>query len=106
VDTEDLKQKIEEEIAKTLILIEDYEELSKPTAADVAIGRISRMDAINNKSISEAALRQAKDKLNKLNYVLTRVDSADFGMCARCNTAIPLGRILIKPERIYCVNCA
>ena len=38
----------------------DYKEITKPIAPENAIGRISRMDAINNKSVTEAALRQAK----------------------------------------------
>lgn len=80
--------------------------MTKPVAPDVAIGRISRIDAINNKAVIESALRQAQEKLNKLNYVLTKVGSEDFGICLRCRTQIPVGRILIRPESIYCVNCA
>jgi DnaK suppressor protein len=56
----ELKQIILDEISKTKLLVKEYEELTKPIAPDVAIGRISRMDAINNKSVTEAALRQAE----------------------------------------------
>jgi DnaK suppressor protein len=102
----EIRKLIEKEIEKTILLIEEYREISGPVAPDVAIGRISRMDAINNKSITEAALRQAEDKLNKLKYVLTRVGTDDFGICLKCKTKIPLGRILLKPESQFCVNCA
>ncbi len=80
--------------------------IGKPVAPDVAIGRISRMDAINNKAVSESALRQAEEKLNKLNHVLSKVGSEDFGICIKCKTQIPVGRILIRPESMYRVNCA
>ena len=43
---------LETEVAKTKELIESYREMNKPIAPDVAIGRITRMDAINNKSIT------------------------------------------------------
>jgi len=103
---EEIKQKIKDEITKTEKLIIEYQEMTKPVAPDVAIGRISRMDAINNKAVTESALRQAQEKLNKLNYVLTKVGSEDFGICMKCRTQIPVGRILIRPESMYCVNCA
>ena len=101
-----LRRKIQEEINKTQISIEDYQEIIKPVAPDVAIGRISRMDAINNNSVTAAALRQAEEKLEKLNYVLSKIDSEEFGICLKCKQAIPPGRILIRPESMYCVNCA
>jgi DnaK suppressor protein len=103
---EEIKQRIKEEISKTEKNIIDYQEMTKPVAPDVAIGRISRIDAINNKAVTELALRKAKEKLNKLNYVLTKVGSKDFGICIKCQIKIPIGRILIKPESLKCVNCA
>ena len=45
----DVKTLIEKEISKTQGLIAEYKELTKPIAPENAIGRISRMDAINNK---------------------------------------------------------
>ena len=36
--------------------IEEYRELTKPIPPENAIGRVSRMDAINNRSVNEAAL--------------------------------------------------
>ncbi len=68
---DDIKQKLIKEISKTEKLIEEYKELTKPVAPDVAIGRISRMDAINNKSVIEATLRQSKEKLKNLNRVFS-----------------------------------
>jgi DnaK suppressor protein len=42
---------INDDIAKTESAIERYKELTKPIAPENAIGRVSRMDAINNKSV-------------------------------------------------------
>jgi DnaK suppressor protein len=103
---EEIRQKIIDEISKTETLIEEYREMSAPVAPDDAIGRISRMDAINNKSISEASLRQAKSKLNGLKRVLSMYGTPDFGKCIKCKSQIPIGRILIRPESLHCINCA
>ena len=106
MDTEQIKQLLLKEISKTEGLIEEYKELTQPIAPDCAIGRISRMDAINNKSVTEAALRQAEGKLNNLNRVLSQIGTDDFGLCLKCKQPIPLGRILIRPESLFCVRCA
>ena len=103
---EEIKSVILKEIEKTKNSISDYEEITKPIEPDNAIGRISRMDAINNKSVVEAALRQSREKLQKLEYVLTRIGNEGFGICAKCNNPIPIGRILLMPESRFCVHCA
>ncbi len=103
---EGFEQNILEEIKKTKELITEYKEMTKPVAPDDAIGRISRMDAINNKSVTEASLRQAEEKLRNLQRVLSRVGTSDFGICIKCGKAIPEARILYRPESLSCVDCA
>jgi len=102
----DIKAKILEEIEKTKKSIADYKELTKPISPENAIGRISRMDAINNKSVIEAALRQAESKLKNLQAVLENMEDQDFGLCQKCQKPIPIGRILLMPQSRFCVNCA
>ena len=103
---EEIEEKILEEIAKTENLIVEYKEMTKPVAPDDAIGRISRMDAINNKSVTEASLRQAEEKLRNLHRVLSRVGTSDFGICIKCGRPIPEGRLVYRPESLSCVDCA
>jgi len=100
-----IKAHILTEIEKTEQLIAEFKGYTKPIAPDEAIGRISRMDAINNKSINDYALRKAEEKLLKLNQVLEKVGTPQFGICIKCKKNIPIGRILLIPESPYCVNC-
>ena len=102
----EIKAKIEAEILKTEKRVSEYKELTKPVEPENAIGRISRMDAINNKSVIEAALRKAIEKLERLKIALSKVDDDDFGLCVRCHKPIPLGRILIMPQARSCVACS
>lgn len=106
MNTDEIKQKLIDEISKTEALILEYKELTKPIAPDCAIGRVSRMDAINNKSVVEASLGQAEGKLRNLQRVFSQLGSEEFGICLKCKQPIPLGRILIRPESLLCVNCA
>lgn len=105
-DQKQLTDLLKEEITKTKNLIVTYKEMTAPVAPDVAIGRISRMDAINNKAITEASLRQAESKLKGLEEVFKKVGTKDFGVCNKCKKPIPIGRILIRPESQLCVSCA
>ena len=102
----EIEIKISEEIKKTRIIIADYKELVKPIAPDCAIGRVSRMDAINNKSVTEAALRQSEKKLNGLLYMRETLGSKSFGLCQKCKQNIPVPRLLFMPQSRFCVNCA
>ncbi|WP_346858124.1 TraR/DksA C4-type zinc finger protein [uncultured Draconibacterium sp.] len=105
IDRIEIRATIEKEISKTEKHIAEYKELTRPVEPENAIGRISRMDAINNKSVTEAALRKAKEKLEKLRFALTKINDDDFGLCSKCKQAIPLGRILIMPQSRTCVKC-
>ncbi|MCG8581654.1 MAG: hypothetical protein MI866_17140, partial [Bacteroidales bacterium] len=72
------KQEIEQLINKQITTVErkikSLKELTQAIAPDDAIGRVSRMDAINNKSVNDAALRQSEAKLGKLHEALERLN--------------------------------
>ena len=101
-----LQEKIENEIKSTQEKINEYSELCRPIAPENSIGRISRMDAINNKSVVEAALRVVIDKMQQLNSMQKKIKDADFGICKKCKQAIPFGRLIIQPYSKFCVICA
>ena len=63
---EQIRQKITDLITQSKESIIEMEKMTTPVSPENSIGRISRMDAINNKSIMEAALRNKKEKLSKL----------------------------------------
>jgi len=102
----EFRERLLKEIAKTESKILEFADMAKPVSPDDAIGRLSRMDAINNKSVAEAALHKAKEKLKQLKFVETQIGTESFGLCHSCQSQIPLGRLIIRPESLYCVNCA
>lgn len=91
---------------KTLQKIDRYKEMSAPVSPENAIGRVSRMDAINSKSIVESALLEAENTLERLNQIEKIIDRDNYGACARCGLQIQLERLLIMPETAYCTRCA
>lgn len=105
-EREQIKAKIIADTESLRIEIKELEAQSQPIAPDNAIGRISRMDAINNRSVQLVGLRSAKSKLNKLERALSRIKDADFGLCGRCKQEIPIARIMFMPYTSRCVRCA
>ena len=101
-----LKEKITSAIQETEEKILKLEEATQPISPENSIGRVSRMDAINNKSVSEAALRTARKKLSNLRIALNKLDSPDFGICSRCGKAIQTARLMYMPQSTRCIHCA
>ncbi len=97
---------IKKSIKETQKVISNLKDLTKPISPENSIGRVSRMDAINNKGVNEAALRSAINKLALLECAFQRIDHEDFGLCVRCKNQIPIQRIIIMPQSSYCVYCA
>lgn len=106
LDPEALRDHVVAEIAKTEKIIGEYREMTRPVSPDVAIGRLSRMDAMQQTSVAESAMREAEVKLKNLKSVLSRYGTPEFGLCRKCRQPIPIGRILIRPQSLYCVRCA
>ena len=101
-----LKQKIEEHIIEVKADIIEIEKMTQPVKPENSLGRISRMDAINNKSVAEASLRNKKAKLTKLNVAVVKVDEEGFGYCQMCKNQIQPMRLMFMPESSRCVRCA
>ena len=100
-----LRELINKEIEELKLTIERVKETIQPIAPDDAIGRLTRMEAINAKSVSEANLRSSQARLSKLESALNNIDDPEFGICAGCEEPIPIGRLMVIPESRMCVKC-
>jgi DnaK suppressor protein len=104
------KEKIRKHVTEKMLSLQknivSYKELSKPVSPDNAIGRLTRMEAISSRSISQEALRKAEYSLARLKKVITIIDDEDFGLCRECEEPIPFARLMILPESDLCVRCA
>ena len=101
-----LKTKIESDITQLQEDIPGLEEMTQPISPDNAIGRLSRMDAINTRSANQTALNAAKIRLAKLSQTLPKIDHPEYGECEECLVTIPFARLMLVPESEYCVACS
>lgn len=105
-ELDQIRERADRKLADLEERIAEYRELTKPIPPSEAIGRVSRMDAINNRSVNEAALRQLEKEKDQLAKAMDRMRDAKFGKCMRCGDDIPVGRLMLMPGASRCVRCA
>ena len=102
----DIKKQILVEITKVKGDIISLGEQVGPIAPDNAIGRLSRMEAMSSRGISEAKLRDARGRLIMLENAMRKIDDPEFGNCRECGDPIQIARLKFLPETPLCVECA
>ena len=105
-EIQEFYDKLISEREKILDEIKTLEDKTRPISPENAIGRISRMDAINNKEVAEFSLRQAHRRLNAVNTWLNKYGKEGFGKCVRCKNEIPFKRLLFMPHSLKCMHCS
>ncbi len=101
-----LKAVMEKKRDELVALIQELKEATRPMGLDSSVGRLSRMDYINNKSVNEEGLRKAENDLIALNKWLYLYDTEKFGKCTRCGNEINIKRLLYMPASTRCIHCA
>ncbi|MDP3524290.1 MAG: TraR/DksA C4-type zinc finger protein [Hoeflea sp.] len=91
--------------------LESMSALSQQARAPVeldqqSVGRLSRMDALQQQAMAEAQERARKRDLVRIEMAERRLTSGDYGWCADCGEAIPDRRLEIDPMAEKCVRCA
>ncbi len=70
-----------------------------------SVGRVSRVDALQQQSMALSLQRTAMGKLKRVEVALAELQEGVFGYCQQCDEAIGFARLQIQPESKYCLNC-
>ncbi|MBW7849770.1 MAG: TraR/DksA family transcriptional regulator [Rhodospirillales bacterium] len=107
IDLDDLRRRLIARREELLRLAEAAKEGGKPVELDqTAVGRLSRMDALQVQAMALETERRRTAELARIDAALHRVDVGDFGYCLRCDEAIPTRRLELDPTTALCVACA
>ncbi|MFK7865227.1 MAG: TraR/DksA family transcriptional regulator [Pseudohongiellaceae bacterium] len=86
--------------------LEISEASSKAVELDqTAVGRVSRMDAMQQQSMALSTRRKANTKLVKVDLALAAIANSTYGWCRNCDESIGYGRLKIQPESSLCLVC-
>lgn len=93
--------------AQLLADLEAASAASAPVELDqTRVGRVSRMDALQQQAMSQAADRRRQLEVRQIDAALARIDADTFGLCAQCEEEIDAHRLDFAPANPLCLNCA
>ena len=75
------------------------------TLDQTSIGRVSRMDAMQQQSMAVSTRAKAASSLRNVHKALLRLDNGDYGFCNKCDENIETNRLMVQPEAGFCLNC-
>lgn len=71
-----------------------------------AVGRLSRMDAMQMQAMARAESERATLLLRQIDAALGRLEQGDYGYCVKCGEEIAEARLEAAPATPFCQRCA
>ena len=73
---------------------------------DSSIGRLSRMDALQNQQMALELKRRQENQLLRIENAFKRLAKGQYGLCGKCKKPIEEDRLEVFPDAVTCVRCA
>ena len=107
IDLQYFKKRLEERLEEIIAAQESRKKEVAPVELDQArVGRLTRMDAMQQQAMSQAAARLADLERQRIQSALGRMLSGDYGYCIICEEEIADGRLRFDPSILTCISCA
>ena len=78
---------------------------SKAVDLDQPIGRLSRMDALQQQAMAKANRASHQQRLTLVEAALVAIKLERYGECRRCEEPIGFFRLQVRPESPFCLEC-
>lgn len=100
-----LRKRLLEEQSTLVDLLNQTQDDAAPVDLDLPIGRLSRIDAIQQQKMAEATRNRYAARLKKIEAALERVENGEYGDCEECGDYISFKRLHARPEARFCIDC-
>ena len=105
-EIEQLRQLLEIRRDQIETLLDSARTDSQPVALDQqSVGRVSRIDAIQQQQMALASRQQAQAQLGLVERALAGIASGDYGECSECGESIAFARLQAQPFAELCIDC-
>ena len=105
-DPADPRTALEALIASLEASLAETAAAARPVELDQpAIGRVSRIDAIQQQKMLEANRASQSARLRLARSALRRLEDGEYGECMDCGEDIGEARLRARPESLYCIQC-
>ncbi len=71
-----------------------------------SVGRLSRMDAMQQQAMAQANSSRRKQLQQRILAALARMQEGEYGYCTECGEEIALKRLEFDPAIGLCITCA
>ena len=106
-DSGAIKILLEKRLAEIMAGREAQQREGAPVELDqTKVGRLSRMDAMQQQAMAQASARRTEVELQRIRTAISRLRSGDYGNCVRCDEEIAQKRLTIDPATLICIDCA
>jgi DnaK suppressor protein len=78
---------------------------AKPVDLGTPIGRLSRMDAMQQQEMTKAGRSTLETKLLQVQASLKAFGKGQYGECRSCEGPIGYRRLKARPEAPFCLSC-
>jgi DnaK suppressor protein len=78
---------------------------SQPVSLDNPIGRVTRIDAIQQQNMASASKARIHLRLKHIEDALKRIAEDEYGICTACGEDIEAKRLHARPETPLCLKC-
>jgi len=103
----ELREELEAQLARLMRSIEASEAALAPVELDQSrVGRLSRMDELQNQSLTRNLHEREEIRLGLIRTAMERMEEGTYGSCAACGSAIAYERLLVFPEAPECGSCS
>jgi len=83
------------------------DEALRPVELDqTAVGRLSRIDSLQNQGLTKNLREREQVKLALLGDAMRKMESGGYGTCDGCGGQIPFERLFVFPEAPVCAACS
>ncbi|MDW4499296.1 TraR/DksA C4-type zinc finger protein [Sulfitobacter sp. D35] len=106
-DRDSYRARLMAERAELLAASEETAGARRPVELDQqSVGRLSRMDAMQNQAMAKGAEARRAARLRLIESALARLGTEDFGFCDDCGEEIEARRLDLDPALLRCLSCA
>jgi DnaK suppressor protein len=102
---QELQLELQQQRGELEQLLDESEESSKAVDLDQPIGRLSRMDALQQQAMAKANRTGALRRLKLIEAALLAIRQERYGECRRCEEPIGFPRLKARPETPFCLDC-
>ncbi len=79
---------------------------TRPVTLDQqSVGRVSRIDAIQQQQMAVASHEQAARQFRLIELALKRIESDEYGFCLECGEPVLFARLQAQPVAELCLSC-